>query len=205
MRKSSVLLASAVGAASIFLVSPAAAFAAEPSDTNMTAETEDCTGKTANNALSAQNALEATIEAQNAAVLNAQNSGAVLPAADLPIVYTDGTTSTLKDQTHSIIWSGRVLSKLGGTNVGPSGRESYYDMDMTSIVNKMHRLGYTGEYWVRNDGVKMMGQFIITAGDYDLHPLGSVVESSLGTCIVCDTGGFANGKVSELLDIATAW
>ena len=32
----------------------------------------------------------------------------------------------------------------------------------------------------------------------------SLVESSLGTCIVCDTGGFASGN-SQQLDIAVTW
>lgn len=198
-------MASAVGAVSIFFVSPAVAFASESSETDQIIATDDYTQEASDDAIAASNALLATVEAQNTAVSDAQQNGVILAAADFPIVYMDGTSSTLKDQTHSIIWNGKVLSKLGGTNVGPSGKESYYDMDMSGVVDKMHRLGYTGEYWVRNDGVKMMGQFILAAGDYDLHPLGSLVESSLGTCIICDTGGFASGKVSELLDIATAW
>ena len=110
----------------------------------------------------------------------------------------------LNAQTRSTIWAGSVLSKLKGTNYGPSGKESWYNMNMSSVVANMNRLGYGGEYWVRADGVKMLGDYIIAAANYSVHPRGSLVESSLGTCIVCDTGGFAS-RDTTMLDIATAW
>ena len=80
----------------------------------------------------------------------------------------------------------------------------WYNMNMSSVVANMNRLGYGGEYWVRADGVKMLGDYIIAAANYSVHPRGSLVESSLGTCIVCDTGGFAS-RDTTMLDIATAW
>ena len=110
----------------------------------------------------------------------------------------------LNAQTRSAIWTGSVLSKLKGTNYGPSGKESWYNMNMSSVVANMSRLGYGGEYWVRADGVKMLGNYIIAAANFSVHPRGSLVECSLGTCIVCDTGGFAS-RDATMLDIATAW
>ena len=100
---------------------------------------------------------------------------------------------------------GIVLNKSMGANpYGPSGKEVYYNMDMTKIVARMKALGYPGEYWVRSDGAKMFGDYVMCAASYDIRPLGSLVESSLGTCIVCDTGGFASHN-SHQIDIAVTW
>ena len=101
-------------------------------------------------------------------------------------------------------WDGPVLSALAGVVQGPSGRESYYNMDMTVVIELLRREGYQEEYWVREDGCKMFGDYIMCAANYGVHPFGSLVESSLGTCIVCDTGGFAEADPTQL-DIATNW
>jgi hypothetical protein len=50
----------------------------------------------------------------------------------------------------------------------------------------------------------MLGDYIMCAANLDVFPRGTLVESSLGTCIVCDTGGFA-AKNPYQLDIAVAW
>ena len=68
----------------------------------------------------------------------------------------------------------------------------------------MHRMGVKGDYWVREDGVKMLGDYVMVAANLKTHPRGSIVETSLGTGIVCDTGGFAK-EHPERLDIATSW
>ena len=65
----------------------------------------------------------------------------------------------------------------------------------------MYSLGYDYEYWVRGDGVKMFGPYVIVAADFGWLPRGSVIETSLGTGMVCDTG--AGGWYWT--DIATAW
>ena len=101
-------------------------------------------------------------------------------------------------------WDGPVLSASAGVVEGPSGRETYYNLDMTPVIDLLRSQGYTDEYWVREDGCKMFGEYIMCAANYDLHPFGSLVESSLGTCIVCDTGGFAAADPTQL-DIATTW
>lgn len=99
---------------------------------------------------------------------------------------------------------GSVLNKQMGVNQGPSGKETYYNLDMSRVVENMHNQGFEGEYWVRDDGVKMFGDYVIVAANLDVHPRGSIVESSLGPAIVCDTGGFAESDPNQL-DIATSW
>lgn len=101
-------------------------------------------------------------------------------------------------------WSGSVLTAQSGVNYGPSGRETYYNLNMSGVVQIMRGMGNTDEYWVRSDGCKMLGDYIMCAANLSVHPRGSLVESSLGTCIVCDTGGFAYNNPYQL-DIATTW
>ena len=110
----------------------------------------------------------------------------------------------LRTQTRNPNWDGPVLSRGNGSVHGPSGKETYYNLNMSGVVNIMRRMGNTDEYWVRDDGCKMLGNYIMCAANLRVHPRGSLVESSLGTCIVCDTGGFARGN-SNQLDIAVTW
>ena len=119
-------------------------------------------------------------------------------------ISTASDSSSGSGQSVSNGWNGPVLSRQAGTVKGPSGKETYYNLDMSRVVSNMKSRGYDGEYWIRNDGVKMFGNYIICAANLNVHPRGSLVESSLGTCIVCDTGGFASRNPYQL-DIATNW
>jgi hypothetical protein len=110
----------------------------------------------------------------------------------------------LRKQTRNPNWDGPVLSRSAGSVKGPSGKETYYNLDMSGVISIMRRMGNTDEYWVRDDGCKMLGDYIMCAANLSVHPRGSLVESSLGTCIVCDTGGFASHN-SNQLDIAVTW
>jgi hypothetical protein len=104
-------------------------------------------------------------------------------------------------------WSGAVLSPQAGVVQGPSGKETYYNLDMSGVVSLMRQMGYDEAnypYWVRNDGCKMLGNYIMVAADLNLRPRGSVIECSLGTALVCDTGGFAAADPYQL-DIAVTW
>ena len=101
-------------------------------------------------------------------------------------------------------WKGPVLSKGRGVNYGPSGKETYYNLNMSTVVSIMRSMGYTGEYWVRDDGCKMLGEYIMVAANLNLRPRGSIVETSLGDAIVCDTGGFAKRNPTQI-DIAVTW
>ena len=110
----------------------------------------------------------------------------------------------LATQTKSSSWTGSVLNRVSGINNGPSGKETYYNLNMSRIVSAMKKLGVSSEYWVRNDGVKMYGDYIMCAADLSVYPRGTIVETSLGTGIVCDTGAFVKNS-NIALDIATAW
>ncbi len=101
-------------------------------------------------------------------------------------------------------WNGARLSKGRGTVTGPNGKETYYNLNMSVIVRMMRSRGYYGPYWVRSDGVKMYGNYVMVAANLNRHPRGSIVRSSVGLAIVCDTGGFAKNNPNQL-DIAAAW
>ncbi len=105
----------------------------------------------------------------------------------------------------SVDWDGSVLTAFAGVNYGPSGKETYYNLDMSGVVSIMRSMGNTDEYWVRDDGCKMLGDYIMVAADLNAHPRGSLVPTSLGMGIVCDTGGFVSNGSGVALDIATAW
>lgn len=101
-------------------------------------------------------------------------------------------------------WKGPVLTKSRGTITGPSGKETYYNLNMDGVVSIMRGIGNTDEYWVRDDGCKMLGDYIMIAADLDIRPRGSLVDTSLGRGIVCDTGSFTNNDPNQI-DIAVAW
>jgi hypothetical protein len=99
------------------------------------------------------------------------------------------------------------LTKSAGVFNGPSGKETYYNLNMSGVVSIMRGLGYSEEeypYWVREDGVKMLGDYVMCAAAFSIRPRGSVVETSLGTALVCDTGGFAAYNETQV-DIAVSW
>ena len=116
----------------------------------------------------------------------------------------DERRQELANQTRSLNWNGPVLSRSKGSVYGPSGKETYYNLNMSGCVRNMNRRGYYYDVWVRNDGCKMFGDYIMCAANLGVHPFGSLVECSLGTCIVVDTGGFAAGNPNQL-DIAVTW
>ena len=101
-------------------------------------------------------------------------------------------------------WKGPVLTKTRGTITGPSGKETYYNLNMDGVVAIMRRMGNEDEYWIRDDGCRMLGDYIMVAADLDIHPRGSLVDTSLGKGIVCDTGTFTYTNPYQL-DIAVTW
>ncbi|MBQ1406895.1 MAG: hypothetical protein IIY88_02055 [Eubacterium sp.] len=104
-------------------------------------------------------------------------------------------------------WSGRVLSPGAGTIMGPSGKETFYNLNMGVVVSVMRRMGFSEEeypYEVREDGVKTLGGFVMVAANLDIRPRGSFIMTSCGVGIVCDTGGFAKRNRTQL-DLAVTW
>ena len=104
-------------------------------------------------------------------------------------------------------YSGGKLSKSRGTIQGPSGKETYYNLNMSGVVSIMRRQGFSEAeypYNVRADGVKCLGPYVMVAAHLGKRPRGSKVQTSLGTGIVCDTGGFASSNPTQI-DVATSW
>lgn len=102
------------------------------------------------------------------------------------------------------IWDGPVLTKSKGVNYGPSGKETYYNLPMGGVVRIMRNMGFSEAeypYWVRADGCKMLGRYIMAAANLSHWPKGSIVPSSLGDTIICDTGYLEWNQ----LDIAVIW
>ena len=95
-----------------------------------------------------------------------------------------------------------------GTTLGPSGKETWYDLPMHKVLSDMANRGYselTGyTYWIRDDGVKMLGPYVMVAANLQIRPKGTLVETSLGIGIVCDTGNFTVNCPNGI-DIATDW
>jgi hypothetical protein len=101
-------------------------------------------------------------------------------------------------------YDGPVLSRSRGAISGPSGKETYYNLNMSGCINIMNSRGFHEPYWVRSDGVKMYGYYVMCAAGLSIRPKGSIVESSNGLAIVVDTGGFASRNPRQL-DIAVTW
>ena len=137
------------------------------------------------------------------------------------IVKTTATTETIEEsvteasepeieeydddvEDNAYYWSEEVLSPDTGRINGPSGEETYYNLDMSWCVSMMKSVGYEYEEYVREDGVKMFGPYVMCAANLDIRPKGTILPSSLGMAIVVDTGGFAEYNPYQL-DIAVAW
>ena len=114
--------------------------------------------------------------------------------------FDDDTLSTDVDLVEIFKESGRIN--------GPLGVETYYNLPMDGVIKIMRELGYDEEDgylpWIRSDGVRMFGDYIMVAADLSQYPRGSIVECSLGPAIVCDTGSFVETS-DVVLDIATIW
>ena len=140
--------------------------------------------------------------------LSADTAPVYAAGNDLAVAQSQGVlylTQEWLDLVASLeTWQGEALTKNKGVLQGPSGKESWYNMDMTPVLNCLAQNNIFGEYWVREDGCKMYGPFIIVAANYELHPIGTLVETSLGIGIVGDTGGFCISDPT-MVDIATVW
>jgi len=114
-------------------------------------------------------------------------------------------------ETYEVVetYQGEVLNAYNGRvpTVNGLGSETYYNLDMSYVVEIMRSIGFDADsypYWVRDDGCKMLGDYIMVAANLDIYPRGSVVETTLGPGLVCDTGGFVEWNPYGL-DIATTW
>ena len=144
-----------------------------------------------------EEAKQAQAQAEAEAKAKAEAAAAAAAAAQAQQTQAQAPVATQS-------WNGSVLTPSAGINYGPSGKETYYNLDMSGVISIMRGIGNNDNYWVRSDGVKMLGNYVMVAANLNVHPRGSLVETSLGTGIVCDTGSFAYGNATQL-DIATSW
>ena len=121
--------------------------------------------------------------------------------------FVSSTSTEYSEASYTYTPDGGCLTPSAGVYNGPSGKETYYNLDMSGCVAIMRSMGYTEDeypYWVREDGVKMFGPYVMVAAELGSRPKGTVLPCSLGTAIVVDTGGFAYSNPTQL-DIAVAW
>ena len=79
--------------------------------------------------------------------------------------------------------------------------ETWYNLPMQNVVEAAQKRGINADYWVREDGCKMFGPWVIVASDPSVTRF-TFVETSRGTGIVLDrhTAGDPN-----LYDLAVDW
>ena len=107
---------------------------------------------------------------------------------------------------NGVDWDNHITKERGGC-YGPSGRETYYNLRMDLCVWYMRELGYSEEeypYWIRDDGAKMLGNYVMCAANWSIRPKGTIIPTSLGDAIVVDTGDFVKDYPYGV-DLAVDW
>lgn len=150
-----------------------------------------------------------------------------------PIKKPENINKTENSQKGEISENGKItidgkeydtkLTASGGVAIGPTGmKETWYDMNMSGVVNKMKKeYGIDlGQPWINFDkdspayGCKMYGDYIMVAADTveggGNVKRGDIVETSLGLGIVVDHEGEASTERENntgviRVDIATTW
>ena len=99
-----------------------------------------------------------------------------------------------------------VLTKKGGVNYYNGQKETYYNLNMSRIYAKADaNFGSHHKKWIRDDGVKMYGPYVVLAVPFDVYPYGTTdIPTSLGLGIALDTGAFAETCKNQV-DIAVDW
>lgn len=99
-------------------------------------------------------------------------------------------------QQQSYSGSGSRLTRSSGVNYYNGNKETYYNLDMSGVISNAQSMGIQGNYWIRDDGVKMYGDYVIVAAQMNK---GTLISTSLGTGIVLDY------CPAGTIDIATNW
>ena len=99
-----------------------------------------------------------------------------------------------QQQSYSV--SSSRLTRSSGVNYYNGNKETYYNLDMSGVISNAQSMGIQGNYWIRDDGVKMYGDYVIVAAQMDK---GTIISTSLGTGIVLDY------CPAGTIDIATNW
>ena len=93
-----------------------------------------------------------------------------------------------------------ILTMRSGVNVFEGHKETYYNLPMRKICERAANNGLIADYSESEDGLKMYGPFVIVAADWNVHPYGSIVNTSRGIGIVLDTGEFTTAD-NQIIDI----
>lgn len=88
-------------------------------------------------------------------------------------------------------WSSQYHRKVQGIQHHSRSRQFYSFFFISLLLVYSSLLNFSSQY-------------IMCAADLALRPRGSLVESSLGTCIVADTGDFIYANPTQI-DIAVDW
>lgn len=96
-----------------------------------------------------------------------------------------------------------MLTAKGGVfyNTETGYTEKYYNLPMQKVVARAQNMGIPCEFWVRDDGVKMFGPWVIVAAHRSTIRY-TRLDTSLGQGIVLD---YHTMDKPELIDIATNW
>lgn len=141
-------------------------------------------------------------------IIETEEVESIVPMTIIPKVAVEEDMRKIEEsRNQSIKIVGEGLTKTSGVFMGPSGKETWYNLPMGNVVKTMRSLGYTESaypYSIRDDGVKTLGDYVMVATDLNEYNKGDLIETSLGTGIICDTGDFTEvGDVK--VDIATNW
>lgn len=94
-----------------------------------------------------------------------------------------------------------VLTAKAGRIAYRDHIETWYNLDMTRVIERSDKMiGLSDLYWIRDDGVKMYGPWVIVAAHKSKIRY-SRVQTSLGEGIILDT----HETDPEVYDIATTW
>lgn len=139
--------------------------------------------------------------------LNLQKFSNPVPCGGGNPPVVGGTDAQSKDSFHVAPAAEGRLTKSKGVHQGPSGKETWYNLNMGVCVWMMRGLGYSEKQypvWTRDDGAKMLGPYVMCAANLELRPKGTVIMTSLGESIVVDTGTFCQ-KDKTAVDLCVNW
>ena len=99
------------------------------------------------------------------------------------------------------------MNKRDGVNYYKGTKETYYNLPMERIYAKADaNFGSHPKKWVREDGVKMYGPYVVLAVNFRKYPYGTTdIPTSLGLGIALDTGAFATEDNLDQVDVAVTW
>lgn len=117
-------------------------------------------------------------------------------AHDAEIAAQTAAYSTSSGSGGAYYSNGSGLTPQSGVNYFNGRKETYYNLNMSGVISNAQAMGINGNYWVRDDGVKMYGDYVIVASQ---DSKGTLIDTSVGQGIVLDY------CPAGTVDIATTW